>query len=49
MSEAYSEPCQKPKMELFVKKVNGIKTLNVFEKSSILDVWQGFEYASVHK
>ena len=29
-------------MERFV---NGYKLLTIFVKSSILDVWQGFEYA----
>ena len=49
MSEAYSESCQKSKMELFVKIVNGLKPLTVFKKSSILDAWQGSEYVSLRK
>ena len=44
--ETYSELCQKSKMELFVKIVNGWKPSPVFEKNTILDVSQGFENAS---
>ena len=44
--ETYSELCQKSKMELFVKIVNDWKPSPVFEKSTILDVSQGFENAS---
>ena len=33
-------------MELFAKIVNEWKLLTIFEKNSILDVWQGSEYAS---
>ena len=36
--EAYSEPCQTSKMELFVKIVDGGCQLAKFAKSSILDV-----------
>ena len=32
-------------MELFTKIVNGLKPLTNFAKNSILDVWQGSEYA----
>ena len=39
-AEACSEPCQESKMNLF-------ESLAVFAKSSILDVCQGSEYASV--
>ena len=39
--EAYSEPCQTSKIELFAKIVNEWKLLTIFKKSSILDVWQG--------
>ena len=42
ITDAYSEPCQSSKMELFAKIVNGL-TVNYFAKSSILDVWQGSE------
>ena len=34
-------------MELFAKIVNDWKLLIIFAQSSILDVWLGFEYASV--
>ena len=34
------------KMEVFSKIVNGWKLLIIFAKSSFLDDWQGFEYAS---
>ena len=36
--EAYSEPCQASKMELFTKKVNYFQSLTIFAKSSILDI-----------
>ena len=45
--QMYSEPCQTSKKELFAKTVNSWMPLNIFTKSSILDVWQGSEYASV--
>ena len=45
-SEAYSEPCQTSKMEVFTKIVNGFSFLTIFAKSSILDVWQDSEFAS---
>ena len=44
--EAYSEPCQTSKMELFVKMINGWKPLTIFAKSSISDYCQCSEYAS---
>ena len=44
--EAYSKTCQTSKMKLFVNMVNDYKPLNIFAKSSMLDVWQGSEYAS---
>ena len=34
------------KMELFVKIVNGFQMLAIFSKCSILNGWQGSEYAS---
>ena len=40
--DTYSEPCQTSKIKFFVKIVNGF-----FVKGFILDVWQGFEYASL--
>ena len=45
-AEAYAEPWQAFKMNLFAKIVNGWKPLTFFAKSSNLDVWQGSEYAS---
>ena len=33
-------------MERFVKTLNGFQPVTFFAKHSILDVWQGFEYAS---
>ena len=45
-SEAYSEPCQTSKMEVFEKITNGFSFLVIFAKSSILDVWQDSEFAS---
>ena len=45
-TEAYSEPCQTSKMDLFAKIFDEWKQLTIFEKSSILDVWSGSEYAS---
>ena len=44
--EAYSEHWQQSQIELFAKIVNGFQPLIIFTKSSILDVWQGSEYAS---
>ena len=41
------ETNQASKMELFVKIVNGIKSLTIFTKGFILDVWMGFKYTSV--
>ena len=39
ISEAYAEPCQTSKMELFTEIVNGFEPLTIFAKSSILHVW----------
>lgn len=36
IAEAYSEPCQSPKMELFSKKNSHLKVLTTFAKSFIL-------------
>ena len=38
--------CQTSNIKLFAKIVIVLKSLNVFEKSSILDVWNGTKYAS---
>ena len=43
--EAYSQPSQTSKMEVFTKIVNGFQPFTVFIKSSILDIWLGYEYA----
>ena len=45
--EAYSEPCQKFKMERFVKIVNHFQPLTIFAKRFILDMWGGCEYSYV--
>ena len=42
--EAYSEPCQKSKMERFAKIVIGFQPLIIFE---MRDVWQYSEYISL--
>ena len=42
---AYSEPYQQYKMERFAKIINGFQLLTIFAKQSLLDVWQGSEYA----
>ena len=34
-------------MELLAKLVNNLKSLSIFVKNSISDVWLGFEYTSV--
>ena len=44
----YSEPCETSKIELFEKIVNNWKLLPISAKTSILDVWQGSEYAPVN-
>ena len=45
-SEGNSESCQKSKMEPFAKIVKNENPFIIFVKTSILDVWQGSEYAS---
>ena len=45
--EVYSEPCQTSKIEHFVKIVNDFQPLSIFVKRSILDIWEGCEYAYV--
>ena len=45
-SEAYSEPCQTSKIEVFAQIVNGFWFLTIFAKSPILDVWSDSEFAS---
>ena len=46
-SETYWEPCQTTKIENFVTLVNGVYPFTTFAKCSILDIWQGSEYASL--
>ena len=43
----HSESGQTSKMELFPKIVNSLRPWTILAKSSIFDVWLGFEYASV--
>ena len=45
----YSETCQTSEMDLFPKINNDSKSFPIFAKSFILDVWEGFEYASGKK
>ena len=46
----FTEVClksiQRSKMELFAEIVNGFKSLTLFAKNSIVDVWLGSKYAS---
>ena len=42
MAEAYLDPNQTSKMELFAKI---LKTVNYFHKWSILDIWLSFKYS----
>ena len=44
--EAYTEPSQISKMESFAETVDAFQALTIFEKSSILDISLGSEYAS---
>ena len=46
ISVAFSEQCQTSKMGIFCKTVNGFQSLTISVKSSVLDIWQGSEYAS---
>ena len=45
--EAYLGPCQASMIKLFYKNSEQFKVINFLEKSSIIDVLQGAEYASV--
>ena len=47
IAKTFTEPCQTSKMEIFVKIVNAWSRQFFFPESSILEVWQGFENASV--
>ena len=42
-TEAFSEPSQTSKMELFTKILSGFQILTIFEESSISEVWMGSE------
>ena len=42
--EVYLDTCQRSKMKLFTKKVKYFQPLSIYAKSSILDLWQDYEY-----
>ena len=44
--ETYLEPSETSKMESSAKIVDWIQPLTIFSKHFILDVWQGYVYAS---
>ena len=46
LPKASSQPCQTSKIELPEKLVNSFQQFTTFTKNSILDVYQGYEYAS---
>ena len=43
--EVYTKPCQIFKKKCFAKIINGFLPLSIFAKRSILDIWEGSEYA----
>ena len=45
-SEVNLESGHTSKMELFAKVVKNARVFTIFAKTSILDIWQGSEYAS---
>ena len=45
--EAHSEPYQTSKMERFVNKLKRLLVVHFFADRSILDIWEGWEYAYV--
>ena len=45
-SEVYSEPSQESPTDPFAKILNSFYPLTIFTNSSILDVWQSFEFTS---
>ena len=47
MTQEYVKPSQISKMERFVKRANGCKSLTIFAKRSVLDVCQVSGYACV--
>ena len=42
-------PVKDHRLSLFEIIVNGLRTLTICRKSSILDVWLGSEHISMHK
>ena len=46
MPQVHKENCQISKIKLCAKISNGWMLVTIFTKSSILDAWQGSEYAS---
>ena len=45
-SEAYSEPYQASKNDIYAKIVNGFLFLSIFPKCSVIDVWQDSVFTS---
>ena len=43
---SWVELCKTSVMQLFVEILNGIQPINIFAKSTMLNAWQGSEYAS---
>lgn len=48
ISEVYSKPFETSKMERFMEIVNDFYLLTILVRLSILHIWGGLEYASVH-
>ena len=46
MTQTCSQPSQISKMDYFAIIVNGQKSLTIFAKCFILNIWQGYDYAS---
>ena len=46
-TDVYSEPSETCKIEILLRLINSFHFLTVFEKDSILHVWQGSEHAFV--
>lgn len=44
-TEAYSGVSQTSKTQIFAKIVNGWEPLTIYEKSFILEIWPGSNYA----
>ena len=45
-AEVYLNPCQTLEIDLLGKIVKGFMLSTIFANSFILDIWQGYEYAS---